>query len=338
MVNVPFHIPTLDGWRAVAIGIVVLSHFAETWIGGRVGEFATRLGGQGVAIFFAISGYLITSLLLQEQEKTGRIGLASFYVKRSFRILPAAFVFLLMLALLEGLGLIKLAPGELLAGAVFYSNYWPSRSWFTAHFWSLSVEEHFYLIWPCMLALGGPKRALWIALGLVAATLIWRPFGLEWDLGVNAIQRTDVRLDAFLWAGAAALLLNGWDGAWLTRVRWVGPAAGFLLLAANLAALANPGNGWKLAKEAAQAAVFPWLIISTVYRPEALLGKILELPALKWVGRLSYSIYLWQELFLTHLVPGSAALKLVLVLVAAGASYYTVQQPFRNLGRRLISR
>ena len=187
-----------------------------------ISYIAGHLGGTGVALFFAISGYLITTLLLEERDQAGRISLLGFYVRRGFRILPPAYLFLVVLAMLGGAGWLAeaLRPGELASAAFFYSNYWADRSWYTAHFWSLSMEEHFYLLWPALLAVLGNRRALLAAGILVAATLLWRPWSLLLmpTLPYPALQRTDMRLDAFLFASALAILLQDSERKLLVRI------------------------------------------------------------------------------------------------------------------------
>src|SRR5207248_5891757 len=107
--------------------------------------------------FFAISGYLICTRLLVEEETTGSISLRSFYIRRVFRILPPAYVYLAVVAGLSAAGMIAAAWTDIASAALFYSNYIEPRSWFTGHFWSLAMEEHFYLLWPPLLLLLGPK-------------------------------------------------------------------------------------------------------------------------------------------------------------------------------------
>jgi peptidoglycan/LPS O-acetylase OafA/YrhL len=167
------YLPSLDGWRAVAITAVILCHaFGQEDTGGKVNSLILNLGQQGVSLFFAISGYLITTLLLDEQQRGG-ISLRGFYIRRAFRILPPAYIYLAAVATIGVSGLIHLAPGEILSAALVYNNYWPSRSWFTQHFWSLSMEEHFYLLWPSLLTLSGLVRAKWLALGVIFS--FWGP-------------------------------------------------------------------------------------------------------------------------------------------------------------------
>src|SRR5262249_26251091 len=142
------------------------------------------------------------------------------YIRRALRILPAGYLYLIVLAIVDGYGWLdeSLRKGELASAAFFYSNYWAERSWHTMHFWSLSMEEHFYLFWPLTLAVLGVRRALAVAASLLGLTAVWRPWSLTHvSFPYPALQRTDMRLDAFLYAGALAILLHGPGRAWLLR-------------------------------------------------------------------------------------------------------------------------
>lgn len=325
------YIPTLDGWRAIAISLVILSHGLETSF-----PAVVRLGALGVSLFFALSGYLICTLLLTERLETGRISLPAFYKRRVFRILPPALVYLAVLGILGAANVVTLRKAELLS-ALYAANYMHLRSWFTAHFWSLSMEEHFYLFWPALLALLGPWRARLAALFLVGALLIYRPWG-ELHFDSNAYQHTDMRLDSFLLPCVLAILLIDpvWRARFAAQLRpWV-----CVLLTASVAIFAvfaaqNPTYG--SVQKLFQAGVLPLLIVSTVLRP-SFLSTVLEIPGVRWVGRISYSLYLWQQLFLFHERPGPPFLvRLPFLVAVSAASYYWVERPMIRFGHRLAS-
>ncbi len=148
--------PLLDGFRAYAVGLVILGHamayrFADQieplgMFGHQIRRLSGPLADLGVYLFFAISGYIITSLLLREEKRRGRISLQAFYLRRSFRILPPLLVYLLVVFLLSMNGLIT-SPTNELPRALFTCNLLEC-DWYIAHTWSLAVEEQFYLIWP----------------------------------------------------------------------------------------------------------------------------------------------------------------------------------------------
>jgi peptidoglycan/LPS O-acetylase OafA/YrhL len=346
-------IPTLDGWRAVAIGAVILSHaFQLSGAASRpvraAGYIMGHLGGLGVALFFAISGYLITTLLLEEAERRSGISLRGFYVRRAFRILPAAYLYLIVLAIAGGCGWLgdSLRRGELASAAFFYSNYWPERSWYTAQFWSLSMEEHFYLLWPALLAGLGARRALIAAGAFLAAAAVWRPWSLAHiSLPYPALQRTDMRLDAFLYAGALAILLHGPYRLPVLRALtapWFRACSVLAVMAAWVWMLAGSARS---AGTLVESALLPAILVSVIYWPGSRLFRILEWPPLLWVGRISYGMYLWQQFFFTPLraVTISAAAevflpRLVLTFAAAIVSCYLLERPLLSYSRMVSTR
>src|SRR5258708_25275484 len=145
----PDYLPTLNGWRALAIFGVLICHAASVlWgVNGTHPDDRlyglTRYGALGVDVFFGISGFLICTRLLQEEERTGRISLRNFYIRRAFRILPPYLLYLVVLAAIAGIGLITLHAMDFVSCLLFFRNY-VAGSWYTGHFWSLAVEEHFY--------------------------------------------------------------------------------------------------------------------------------------------------------------------------------------------------
>jgi peptidoglycan/LPS O-acetylase OafA/YrhL len=145
-------IGALDGWRGVAILFVIVDHLGESSHG--VLHAATRVGASGVGLFFALSGFLITSLLLSEDAKNGRVSLSGFYQRRAFRILPPVLAFLGVLISLRLAGMLEITKEQVLSTIFLFRNYIPTDwkiGWYTGHMWSLMVEEHFYLIWPMLL-------------------------------------------------------------------------------------------------------------------------------------------------------------------------------------------
>ncbi len=167
MASASRRIPSLDGLRAVSIVLVIVSHLLGTrgfpWgprALGTVGDF----GYLGVKVFFVISGYLITRLLIAEHARTGRISLRDFYVRRVWRIFPAFYAFIAAMLAAWAIGWIALAPTDVLAAVTYTMNYHYERSWDLGHIWSLSIEEQFYLVWPFLF--------LWLGRARVVSTSI----------------------------------------------------------------------------------------------------------------------------------------------------------------------
>jgi len=145
-------IPSLDGIRAISIGLVIFSHLAGTHhFPVRWSIFSSDLGMLGVRVFFVISGFLITTLLLEEYADSGGISLPWFYFRRTLRIFPAAYAFIAVIFILHGLDLVSLQSRDMLHALTYTMNYsqdsFHRHSWTMYHLWSLSVEEQFYLLW-----------------------------------------------------------------------------------------------------------------------------------------------------------------------------------------------
>jgi len=330
------YIPTLDGWRAIAISLVLLSHSS------RGSSLPEHLGFLGVAVFFGISGYLICTKLLVERERTQRISLAKFYWRRSFRILPASVCYLCIIGFLGIWSLAEARGRDIASGLFLFANYLPNKHWDVNHFWSLSMEEHFYLIWPVALAMLGNRRARNAALAGMLVICLWRVWVAGHFIlpGIPTLQRTDMRLDSFLAPCVYAILLR--SSVWRDRAtRWLSPLACALLLVGLALFRLLPDVGALLGslRQLVQACVLPLLIISTVLRPTTRFARFLELPFLRWIGRISYSIYLWQMPFFsqrgwlsvhTRFLP----LKIGIILGFAALSYYAIERPMIRLARR----
>ncbi len=340
-------IPTLDGWRAVAIAAVLVSHgfnLAESPSRSMraVSYAAGHLGALGVALFFAISAYLITTLLLEERDASGFVSLKAFYIRRAFRILPPAFLYLLALWLVGK----PLANGEIASAALFFSNYWPHRQWFTQHFWSLSMEEHFYFLWPVALVWLQPRRAV-IAAGILITTVtVWRPWSLSHlSTTLPALQRTDMRVDAFLYAAVLAAAMHSQYRerveSWL-RPWWV--LVGIIVSLAATVAWGAAGSAPSIIT-LAQSALLPLLLVATNLARGSALYRFLESVPVAWMGRISYGLYLWQQLFLVSRsarTPGAAVIafipQVLVVFAAAIASYYLLERPLRQYGRKVANK
>jgi peptidoglycan/LPS O-acetylase OafA/YrhL len=314
------YIPTLDGWRAIAIGFVIVSHaFLD-----RLPPVVGRAGPFGVAIFFAISGYLITTRMIGQT-------FSEFYIRRAFRILPPALLFLGTMAVLRLQGPL---PG-MLGCLFFFANYVPQGSlgFGVAHFWSLSMEEQFYLLWPSafMLGKGRAKQGLLV---VIAITVAWRFIALRVFpiAGVFDSQRSDLRLDAFLVPCFLALWLLAPENR--TRLaRWLSPGATVGLALASVVCCFGP----KDVRYGLLALCLPLVVLSTVLHPEWAFSRLLETALPRWIGRISYSLYLWQQLFLLE-TRWPLALKVAALFLTAAASHYFLEKPLMRLGRSIAER
>lgn len=355
------YMPTLDGWRAIAILLVVVGHAMDDIVlllralGAPADPGGMKyIGIHGVLIFFGLSGFLITSKLLADEQKHGRISLWAFYLRRTFRILPATLFFLAVVGLLALAGVLDISAGRWLSSLLFAANYSTAEySWYLGHFWSLAVEEHFYLVWPAMfLWLGVVRRRLAWAVGMACAVAVWRAIDFKFQLtGSSAAMfmgRTDIRVDHILW-GVAVALANA-DPYWRPRLRaLLADGRMRVLLPLSLAGLLFVYDvDWKLkfALLSIQGVLVPLAIMSSYLNHRGSIARFLEMPVLRLIGRLSFSIYLWQQLFLVWtdarvpaLEPLQAyPLNVVAVIVCASISFWLVEEPCIALGRRVLRR
>ena len=212
-------IPSLDGLRAVAIMLVLwshsLAHPSDDWTDW-LRLISERSGNLGVDIFFVISGYLITTLLVREWHAAARIDLARFYVRRAFRIIPACYFYIAVVLALMAANLLPRTFSVSLLSPIFLRNYafalgvGDIDDWFTGHYWTLAVEEQFYLFWPASLAFLGPRRATWLASALIVTSPLIRVVtyialpGLRPAIGVM----THTRIDTIMFGCLAALVVD----------------------------------------------------------------------------------------------------------------------------------
>ena len=333
----PRRIPSLDGLRAISIVLVMVSHLIGTdhfpvRDGGALAPFGD-LGYLGVRIFFVISGFLITTLLVREHEKTGTISLREFYVRRAFRIFPAAYVFVGVMLLLGALGVFQFRDRDALHALTYTMNYHYLRSWELGHLWSLSVEEQYYLLWPALVLLVGPPRVAKLALAMIVLAPVMRV--LAWFL---MPYRDDVMAEAYpcvmdaIAAGSLLAVLQprlaglrAYDRFVRSRAFWLVPV---VMLAMNRQLRVSFDVTLGIPLQIAAIAV----IVDRVVRVDrGHVFRLLNWAPMVWLGTLSYSLYLWQEPFLNHKAHALVnvfPLNVALALACAVASHYLVERPF----------
>jgi peptidoglycan/LPS O-acetylase OafA/YrhL len=315
-------IPSLDGLRAISISLVVVGHMAHS---GHAPRFFSQYANLGVRIFFVISGYLITSILLAEHARTATISLRDFYIRRAYRIFPAAMCFILVVVLLYWNTLRWYDIGA----ALFYLvNFDFVHPWIIAHLWSLSLEEQFYFLWPSVLRKWYRHRMiiLW-AMILVApiARAVLYYFKVE-DGGYGNLLTVGDNL--------ATGCLLAMVGPRLLDVRW--KAAALMLVAVVLIPLYDADS--RLRTLFALFVLSPILhfsiagILAHVVRHPY---RLLNLAPVVWLGNISYSLYLWQQPFFD---PSSSSRYGVLGAVGlACASYYLVEKPMLRVRERMFT-
>lgn len=344
----PGHLPALDGIRGLAVAVVVLFH---------LGHLGAPGGWLGVDVFFSLSGFLITALLLAEHERSGRISLRRFWERRVRRLAPALVLALLVImgiALLRDPGAQQHAVGRDTLWTLGYVVNWtqaiPARSAAVAHelrhLWSLGVEEQIYLVWPPLLAglLAGARNARhvgWFAASGAAASallmLVLADRGIPLD---RLYYGSDTHLQPVLAGAALAACLHA--TAPEHRARWAGAcqAGGWLGLAAlawatlRLSSL-DPAiyRGGFLAIAVAVAAI----LAAVTLQPRGRLARVLSIRPLVWLGRRSYGIYLWHWPIICWLTEADtglpagqlAALRIATTAGVAALSHRLVETPIR---------
>jgi peptidoglycan/LPS O-acetylase OafA/YrhL len=327
----------LDGLRALAVALVILHHSAEQFSQGGVVRLVADNGGFGVAIFFVLSGFLITYLLLREESDFGRVDLPRFYARRMIRIVPPAYAFIVGLVILAGFGWIVLSPLVLTSCLLFFRNYVTGPA-ISGHLWSLAVEEHFYLIWPAIFVLcRNPKQRVAIAVAAVAFSPLWRHYmGKTYGFSQLNWMRTDFRYGAILMGCLLALLTRLPQAEKRLGSRWLtNPLFATLTLALLIATFAPQfANGPTiLFRDSLQFLCVALLINCVVRTPESWLSKSLDWAPIALVGRLSYSLYLWQQIFCLLVWPGHSSpfmrlpLNLIPITFFATLSYLIIERP-----------
>jgi peptidoglycan/LPS O-acetylase OafA/YrhL len=322
-------IPALDGWRGIAILLVLFDHIQDAVLH-RYARPWTQTGQHGVTIFFVLSGFLITSKLLENPLQPADI--RRFYIRRLFRLMPVAWTFLAVMFLFNHLvhaHFISLA--EISACLLFYRNYAGSIGGGAAgHFWSLSLEEQFYLVWPILLMLAGIRRCRWIAAGGALACALFRSlFWAHYDRNLWNNQ-TQVRADA---------LLVGCLLAWMIsepRIR-VAVARGSKLLAIPaFATLLFCMACFHWLPPLTECVAIALLLAASVLYPGALFARMLAFGPLVGLGMVSYSLYVWQAFFMLlwsdNFLPW---LLCMLMPVFILGSYYCIELPATRLGHKL---
>jgi peptidoglycan/LPS O-acetylase OafA/YrhL len=354
------HVPALDGIRALAVAGVVLYHAGVAWMPG---------GFLGVDVFFVLSGFLITSLLLAERRATGRIDLRRFWIRRARRLLPAAFLVIAASVLAAAV----LAPGDLARtrgdalASLVYANNWHQvlgdHSYFAAferpslllHLWSLAVEEQFYLLWP--LALGfclsqlGRRGAAWVTLAAVIASAALMAVLFEPGRDPSRVYfGTDTHASGLL---IGALLAFAWPLGRLREPRRrsasiVLDAGGALALGVLLFALTGWADYDAFVYQGGLAliAVVTAVLVAAAAHPTTQTARALGVAPLVWIGRRSYGIYLWHWPVMALSRPGVdldwprpllVLAQIAATVALAAASYRWVEQPLRTgTGQRAL--
>lgn len=336
-------VPSLHGLRAVSILIVILNHtFKQANLPDRWLPFS---GPTGVDVFFVISGFLITLLLIRERESTGRISLRSFYIRRVLRIFPAYYFFLAVMCGLTMAGIVQIPLRDLGFASIYASNLLPASMfpvWDLAHCWSLCVEEHFYIVWPLILTLFGRKLAFLLAVAYIFATPYLR-YELFDPQQSTIWAFTPTRADTL--ACGCCLAIAATSKKWRPRMALT-PRQCNIVMILSIAVLYGNRRVWDLPIPWAllslysnyilatiDAIVITALVWASIVHSSGLVGRILNSRVAILIGTLSYSLYLWQQPFTsTARYPQSILFQMpfniVCAFCVAAASYYLIELRF----------
>jgi peptidoglycan/LPS O-acetylase OafA/YrhL len=346
-------IPSLNGWRAISVSMVLFAHSKFAHEPDAVYYF---FGSSGVRFFFVISGFLITWLLLREETSQGNVSLRNFYIRRGLRILPVYYVFLAAAAIISLLvgEPIQTPLRQWLANLSFTANY-SDCSGVSGHLWSLSVEEQFYLLWPIVFFRIRTLRARTLVLvACIVAAPLFRGISYLFEIYSQVpviFHRFSFLLhfDSISWGCLASLIL------WTNNRYWIPLAESSLFIPVGaLLGLIHPlllqhadNITWLTIplSPSIQALSFLTLMLRSMVRSHSAPFLFLNIWPVAWLGTLSYSLYLWHPLFIPERLPfcsgiAQSTVKLLWILPAlavAALSFYLLEKPVMSLRRRYSS-
>jgi peptidoglycan/LPS O-acetylase OafA/YrhL len=339
----PSHLPGLDGLRGVSIIIVILGHLI--W----ANNLKFFIGYFGVNIFFVISGFLITTILLKEKVNKGFISLKRFYVRRILRIMPVAYLYIFILILLNIIFKLNISFRSFATAALYLKNV-PLRNsgeWYTGHFWSLSVEEQFYLIFPALLVLFKNKY-VFIIISMILLIKASEFVAYSGITGSNNLLHYAVFGIVDVWGnGTIEILIGSLTSLLLFKQivkfdhvkinYWI---SSILLVAAFLIDTFFYNN---IISSIIFSVCISFVILNNLYQLN-FLGSLLNNKIIVKIGLLSYSIYIWQQLFLRNQpwahsfkYSNSIVFNLIIFSVTVLASYYLYESKFLRLKDKITN-
>lgn len=342
----------LDGLRGIAVTMVVVTHLGLV-SGLNETEYLRSTfmplvaGYTGVHIFFVLSGFLITLLLVREHQKNGRISVSSFFIRRILRIFPVYFLVVGLTIFVGLIGTNVLTPESVPFLLTYTYNFIPNL-WYSStvgHTWSLAVEEHFYLVWPFVfifLAARYPRRLPLFTAGVFVLSLVLWEIASSIDVLDRKfiVERWSFVAGGFIALGATVALLVEWSerrDMWRRLLRGpIPPAVGLALFFNSL--FVDLGYYGGSARGIGVALLIGWIYLNQ--RAHLVAG--LELPPLRYIGRISYGIYMWQGFFLAtgpdrlpgQTWPPDTWTGFILLAVVAPLSYHGFEQPLLRLKAR----
>jgi peptidoglycan/LPS O-acetylase OafA/YrhL len=343
----PKYFRTLDGLRAISILWVLVAHFNRS----KQLPALTNIfwgGTLGVHVFFVLSGFLITALLLKEKVTTGNISLRDFYIRRFFRIIPVAFLFLLVLFIMDLFLPLNIKGKDFLRVVTFTENLNLTSNWYTHHFWSLSVEEQFYLIFPFFIR---KNLRLYVRMSvlLICCSPVISYIAYHNSFDSASLNHTFTLIDKFLNEGLLSILIGSLTSILLFKLnashRNNKGGVGYLQLGILFLIWLSNKHPFLSGISMILCAVLIALFISiSVIHEDTFLNKFLNLKYIRLIGVLSYSLYIWQQLFADKqpwkdwfIYGDSIVLNTCALFLVAYISYYFYERNFIKLKNRFKS-
>lgn len=345
------YFPSLNGFRAISILLVLVDHFTFNYAH-KFDYKILLIGNLGVNIFFVISGFLITTLLLKEKARTGTISLRKFYVRRFFRIIPVSYLYIIVLIALNYFFNLHISWLGFLGAFLFLGNIGLfHNNWYTSHYWSLAFEEQFYLVFPFILKKNF-KFYVWFLLVMLLVIFVLRQFEFVELKNTNPIlyrfqylKEVTFYLDGII-IGSLFSILTMKNMLPLKRflehkkiIHIVLIPLIVLIHCGYLPVLNNTANSY------VSSVMIGILILSNIQPATDPIFKFLNNRLINYIGILSYSIYIWQQLFVYNQpwnkqIAGSDAIwiNVLLLMLVAYVSYHFYEKKFLQLKERLSSK
>lgn len=339
-------LPSLDGFRAVSILLIICSHVSlqntPREESNNLWGFE-HLGGLGVRFFFIISGFLITYLLLRENFRNRRIDKKSFYLRRALRIFPVFYTYLLVLAITSTLLSLEIPLPIFFSAGFFIQNFAPwGTTWLVAHTWSLAVEEQFYLLWPFFFSFFNKSKKIWVVIGMLLLGSLMRSFSYKYPELSGYFLAPFFMYADFLFSGCflaymffshkekVVSFISKFNAVFVYLI----PPALWFFSAFEFHPVYDkifiPLSGTIIISG------ISFLMIYFMIKEKSLGYLVLNWPFVKLIGTLSYSIYLWQQLFFSpiDLWIFTFPQNILFTFVVAWISYTLIEKPFLKLKER----
>lgn len=337
--NSPNNISSLDGLRAFSILIVIAQHFSSAHqFGAQNYLWRFQLGDLGVRIFFVISGFLITTLLMEEQARHGRINLYKFYARRFLRIFPAYYFFLAVIFILTISSIIPSQLDDLVSPLLYLSNYFET-SRVLAHTWSLAVEQQFYLIWPFIIFFLGFRYGLTIAIIFSILAPLYRVLiSLDAPEIPTIWTQFQTAGDAIA-AGCIFAMLRERLWAMQTYRNFINQRT--LIISMLAIGFLASSHKWPVFWNGIGSVMMTLLIVimidCCIRINQSIAYKVLNSAPLVFIGTISYSLYIWQQVFAYGKLTHDAVLSTICLFLVACLSHFLVERPALRL-KRLVAK